>query len=110
MRAHRLKIWPAPFRAVCDERKTCEVRRADRDFQVGDFLMLVEFDPQKDALTGDYICRKITHVHRAEDVPRGLIDGFVVLSITDCDTFEIKALTGDQKDYLVRANVEWLKP
>lgn len=111
MRAHKLKIWPDQFRAVRDERKTCEVRRADRDFREGDYLMLVEFDPRKDALTGDSLCRRVTHIHRAEDPPRGLVEGFVVLSVEPCGATETQHLYAgsDGLNYVYGA-IEWLKP
>ena len=40
MRIHELKTDPIPFLAVYDGRKLCEVRNNDRDFQVGDLLLL----------------------------------------------------------------------
>lgn len=108
MRAHKLKTWPEPFIAVEAGRKTCELRKADRDYKVGDFLMLVEFDPQRDRTTGRYVCRKITHILTGDVVPRGLIDGFVVLSIEPTDRYDEGALLG--QDNVLCQSVEWLKP
>ncbi len=45
MREHELKTWPSFFKAIRDGSKTFEVRRADRDFAVGDCLILKEWDP-----------------------------------------------------------------
>jgi hypothetical protein len=42
---HELKTWPESFNAIKDGRKTFDVRRADRDFQEGDVLILQEFIP-----------------------------------------------------------------
>jgi hypothetical protein len=109
MRAHKLKTWPRYFRAVSTERKPFELRKADRDFQVGDYLCLVEFDPETDALTGAYTYRVISYVLTSADAPRGLIDGFVVLGMETIDGIEISRLNGTY-DGLLQEKVEWLQP
>ena len=40
---HELKCWPAYFAAVCDGRKTFELRLNDQGFKVGDVLWLREY-------------------------------------------------------------------
>lgn len=109
MRAHKLKTWPAFFDEVKRERKHAEVRNGDRDFQVGDYLMLVEFDPREEMLTGRYECRRISHILTAGDPPRGLLDGFVVLSMETCGGIDESRLLG-QYNGLIHDPVEWLKP
>jgi hypothetical protein len=42
---HGLKTWPASFQRMWDRVKTHEVRKVDRDYQVGDELYLKEYDP-----------------------------------------------------------------
>ncbi|MGH1816612.1 DUF3850 domain-containing protein [Enterococcus casseliflavus] len=42
-RHHNLKILPEYFEAVVSGKKTFEVRKNDRDFQVGDEVLLEEF-------------------------------------------------------------------
>lgn len=49
---HFLKIWQGSFEAIASGAKTHEVRRADRDFKVGDQLILREFIPEVDQQTG----------------------------------------------------------
>lgn len=43
-RIHRLKTDPEVFEEVASGRKPFELRRADRDYQVGDVLELHEYD------------------------------------------------------------------
>lgn len=44
---HFLKTWREYFAAVVDGRKKCEVRWDDRDYRVGDVLILCEHDPEE---------------------------------------------------------------
>lgn len=43
---HELKTWPEYFEAVISGKKTFEIRKNDRDFKVGDLLLLKEFFPE----------------------------------------------------------------
>lgn len=44
---HDLKILPLFYEDVIQHRKTFEVRKNDRPYAVGDFLILREFTPEK---------------------------------------------------------------
>lgn len=58
---HELKTWPTFFEAVCDGSKTFELRNDDRDFQVGDVLLLREFNLNNHRYTGRKLCRLVTY-------------------------------------------------
>ncbi len=62
-----------------DGTKTFECRYNDRDFKVGDGLLLREYDPQK-GYTYRCIVRKITYI--LSDFI-GLKDGYVILGVTN---------------------------
>lgn len=109
MRAHKIKCWPKYFQAVKSERKPFEVRKADRDYKEGDFLCLVEFDPNADKLTGDYLYRRVTYILTSADAPRGLVDGFIVMGLETVDGIEAANLRGTN-DSILAEKVEWLQP
>lgn len=49
---HNVKSWPHFFQAILEGKKLHDLRRNDRDFQVGDTLCLREYDPAKGLYTG----------------------------------------------------------
>ena len=83
---HDLKCWPAFFDAIAAGRKCHDLRRAhDRAFQVGDQLLLREFDPQSRAYTGRRQLVEITYI-TSSDQPcalseQALTPDFCILSI-----------------------------
>lgn len=59
---HDLKSWPVQFEAVLAGRKTHEVRVNDRDYRVGDCLVLAEYFPEHDGYSGRRILAEVTHI------------------------------------------------
>ncbi len=57
---HELKLWDVYFREVKNGNKTFEVRLNDRNFKVGDFLLLNEYDPDREIYLGRKIICKIS--------------------------------------------------
>lgn len=77
MTRHELKTWPKYFAAVRSGGKRFEIRRNDREFAVGDILVLREFEPETDTFTGQTEERQITFLLSEEDY--GVIHGFVAI-------------------------------
>ncbi|GAA3996004.1 hypothetical protein GCM10022408_03220 [Hymenobacter fastidiosus] len=59
---HELKTWPACFDAVEAGIKPFDVRENDRDFQVGDALLLREYEPESEQYSGRTAARWISYV------------------------------------------------
>lgn len=78
MTMHKLKILPQYFQAVWSGVKTFEIRKDDRGYQVGDILVLREWDGEK--YTGSAICVKVTYILRDAE-GYGLKDGYVIMGI-----------------------------
>lgn len=88
---HWLKTWPDVFDAVWDGRKTFEVRLNDRNYQVGDQVRLVKYDPESGRYlhdqqathqtTADSITLVIPYILNAENF--GLKPGYVAFSINE---------------------------
>jgi hypothetical protein len=61
---HSLKTWPKWFAASAAGKKPFEIRKNDRDFRVGDTLVLQEWDPITQKYSGKSLTRKITYIQR----------------------------------------------
>lgn len=60
--SHELKTWPSCFAAANAGNKPFDVRENDRNFQVGDLLVLREFDPETEQYTGQTVTRWVSYV------------------------------------------------
>lgn len=76
---HDLKTWPVYFRAAKSGEKPFDVRRNDRNFRVGDFVTLREYDPATETLTDDTATFVITYILPGSQF--GILPGFVVLGL-----------------------------
>lgn len=59
---HALKLVQPYFNDVKNGIKTFEIRRNDRNYKVGDILVLREYDPFTDTYTDDVIKKKIVYI------------------------------------------------
>jgi Domain of unknown function (DUF3850) len=75
---HELRCWPEPFAAIVAGRKRFEWRYNDRDYRVGDLLLLREFSPDTDSYTGRQSLQLVTYVLYKDF---GMPAGYVCMSI-----------------------------
>ncbi len=80
-RTHMLKTWPEYFSAVESGAKQFEGRQDDRNYSVGDTLILREWDPKTEQYTGRELQRIITYKLRGGQF--GIQQKWCVLSIAD---------------------------
>lgn len=74
---HKLKIWHEHLSPIIAGLKHHECRRDDRNYRVGDILVLQEYDPaQKIYLGTPDIKVRVTHIDKCPGCARG----YVVLS------------------------------
>jgi len=76
MKMHDLKCWPEPFRSIENGDKSCDIRKDDRGFQVGDLVTLFKYDPDSGWYCGKAVEFEISHIQRGF----GLKEGHVALS------------------------------
>jgi hypothetical protein len=90
LKLHRLKTLTRFFDAVMIGLKPFEVRYNDRDYQVGDFLLLQEYDPSTETY-GRETMRQVTYVFQGGAQPstqKAAVDhvvaeGWVVMGLAD---------------------------
>ena len=75
---HDLKILPRYFDLVKRGIKNFEVRKNDRDFEVGDMLELLEWDDKEHKYTGRNERRKIIYILNDIDYCK---EGYVILGL-----------------------------
>jgi hypothetical protein len=74
---HELKTWAVYFREMEHGRKTFEYRKDDRNYQVGDTLVLHE--TSDDLYTGRKLVREVIYIARGGFIP----EGYCIMSIID---------------------------
>ncbi len=92
MTIHNVKSWPAFFEAMISGRKMHDMRdKRDRDYKVGDGLVLHEWDPFTGAYSGRKALFEITYITGNESpcaMSSAALDrNFVILSVkmTACE-------------------------
>ncbi|GAS96637.1 ASC-1 homology domain protein [Mycolicibacterium canariasense] len=85
VRTHDLKSWSRFFRPIIAGERAHELRRNDRDYRVGDRVLLREYDPSSQTYTGSF-CEAVVTSITSRDVPcavsdQGLNPDFCILSV-----------------------------
>ena len=75
---HELKILPKWFEDVQANKKNFEIRKNDRNFEVGDYLILKEWYRGK--FTDRYVIRRIEYIYKG-DGTYGLSEDYRVLGL-----------------------------
>jgi len=78
-RDHALKTWPGYYWAMVKGVKTFEVRKNDRDYQVGDLLILEEYCPKTETYSGESVEFEVSYVMEGGEM--GVGKGYVVMGL-----------------------------
>ena len=87
MAVHELKTVNPWFNDVVSGLKRFEIRLNDRNFQVGDTLLLMEYDTDTQSYTGKEIKKLISGIYESPKIKHkdSLKPGYVVLDISEDD-------------------------
>lgn len=77
---HELKCWPQYFRDVIRGIKTFEIRLNDRNFKIGDQLILREYGMLYNEYTGESLTVEVMYI-LLDDKLHGLEEGYCIMSI-----------------------------
>ncbi len=59
---HVVKSWSHFFDAIKAGKKLHDLRKDDRDYEVGDIMHLKRYDIEKGQFTGDWLVAEITYI------------------------------------------------
>lgn len=76
---HKVKILPEYFSAILYHKKRFEIRFNDRNYQVGDTVLLCEYEPTKDYFTGRELSCKITYITNFMQKDNYIVFSFEIL-------------------------------
>lgn len=62
MKVHKLKILPEYYNAQVKGIKNFEIRKNDRNYQIGDWLLLKEYNPKIKKFTERKVMVEITYI------------------------------------------------
>jgi hypothetical protein len=59
---HKLKTWTEFYRRIVSREKKFELRKNDRDYQVGDILILQEYFPNLEKYSGEETAVRVVYI------------------------------------------------
>ena len=77
-KVHVLKIYPEYYDDVANGIKTFELRKNDRDYQIGDIVLLNEYDSKTERYTGRICGFEIIYIYSGSI---GLQPDYIILGI-----------------------------
>lgn len=97
---HELKCWPEFYSAIESGEKNFEIRRADRNYQVGDILTLREWNQRTEAYTGRECQRRVTYI--LEKGRFGLLHDFLCMGVQPLTAESANQIINQQKAEIER--------
>lgn len=82
---HGLKIWPCYFKSTWEGNKLFEIRKNDRNYGVGDILILMEYIKESKEYTGKIIIAQITYITAVNQIKDNVVLGIKVLNKVEND-------------------------
>lgn len=109
MTVHTLKTWTTYFQQMRSGKKTFEIRKNDRGFQLGDLLICWDYDPELEQYSGDKLYYRVTYLTDASDFG-ALSEGFVCMSLSPLEfpVFLVLQAASDQGVSLTDDQAGWV--
>lgn len=77
---HHIKCWPEYFESIENGIKTFELRKDDRNYKIGDTLVIRDFDPDTATYSGKFLIRIVNY--KMSDSLMGLQYGYCILGLS----------------------------
>lgn len=90
---HKLKAWPCFYQQVAMGHKPFELRQADRDYRLGDYIQLQEYMNEAKVFTGNEVFLEI--INALPGPWGGLAAGWVILAVQLVDDPLPQTLKGE---------------
>lgn len=62
MAHHELKTWPDLYESMASKIKQFDIRKNDKNFEVGDTLILKKWDPETEKYTGNILNANVDYI------------------------------------------------